>query len=187
MMKVWMAFLVLFLVSLTGWGTFIVEGVEHKILIFGIVGALITTIISVHSITLNHNKVKERELELLRIKEKIKVFQYFYTAYFDLIASVKAGSGSKITPKIISDMMEFKKGLMNWGSEELIANYLDFDIQSQLPADPSDPFRIIRDGDKFLKDMRKDLGFEDKGKVNVMNIILDTEARQEFETSAKGR
>lgn len=70
MMKVWMAFLVLFLVSLTGWGTFIVEGVEHKILIFGIVGALVTTIISVHSITwiliLNHNyqKIPQTHLEL---------------------------------------------------------------------------------------------------------------------------
>ena len=80
--------------------------------------------------------------------------------------------------------MEFKKGLMNWGSEELIANYLEFDTKSQQPADPTDPYRIIRDGDKFLKDLRKDLGFEDKNKVNIMSIILDAEARRKFDKSS---
>ncbi|GJM12270.1 MAG: hypothetical protein DHS20C12_06730 [Pseudohongiella sp.] len=182
-----MVILGIFLILLTGWGTFVVSATEQKILIFGIVGALITTIISVYSITLTHDKVKERELELLRIKEKQKVFQHFYNAYFDIIVSIKKGKGGKVTPKLISDMMEFKKGLMNWGSEELIANYLDFDLKAQQPSDPSDPYRIIRDGNKFLKDLRKDLGFDDQGKVNIMSIILDGDARREFESSNNGR
>jgi len=184
LIKIWMSLLIAFLITLTGWGTFFVSETDYKILIFGIVGALITTITSVYSITLAHNKAKEREMELLRIKEKQKVFQYFYNAYFDIIASYKNDNGGKVTPKLISNMMEFKKGLMNWGSEELIANYLEFDTKSQQPADPTDPYRIIRDGDKFLKDLRKDLGFEDKNKVNIMSIILDAEARRKFDKSS---
>lgn len=181
-----MSILIVFLFALTVWGTFFVPKIDSKILIFGIVGALITAITSVYSITLNHTKAKERELELLRIKEKQKFFSHFYNAYFDIIVSFKQGkNGNKIPASLVTNMLEFKKGLMNWGSEELIANYLEFDTKIQQPADPNDLYRIIRDGDKFLKDLRKDLGFEDSDKVNIMSIILDADARKQFESSTK--
>lgn len=186
MLRLWMSILIAFLLSLTVWGTLFVSETDDKILIFGIVGVLITAITSVYSITLNHTKAKERELELLRIKEKQKFFSHFYNAYFDIILSFKQGKNNgKISAKLVADMLEFKKGLMNWGSEELIANYLEFDTRMQQPADPNDLYRIIRDGDKFLKDLRRDLGFEDKDQVNIMSIILDADARNQFESSTK--
>lgn len=186
MLKLWVSILIVFLFALTFWGAFFVPETGDKILIFGIVAALITAITSVYSITLNHMKTKERELELIRIKEKQKFFSHFYNAYFDIMVSLKQGkNGKKTSADLVTNMLEFKKGLMNWGSEELIANYLEFDTKIQQPADPTDLYRIIRDGDKFLKDLRKDLGFEDSDKVNIMSIILDAEARNQFELSTK--
>lgn len=185
MLKLWIMFLIIFLIALTSWGIFFIQDINSKILVFGIVGALITAITSVYSVILNHNKFKERELELIRIKEKQRFYLHFYNAYFDLLQKAKKSKDKAIPPEIIKNLLEFKKGLANWGSEELIANYLEFDAKIQQPADPKDPYRIIRDGDKFLKDLRKDLGFQDSGKVNIMSIVLDPDARKDFNTNQK--
>jgi hypothetical protein len=80
-----------FIVSLTLWAIFYVEKTEHQIPIFGIVGAIITAITSVIAVTLNNKKAKEREFELLIVKEKQKVFEHFYNAYFEILKNVKKG------------------------------------------------------------------------------------------------
>jgi hypothetical protein len=77
-------------------------------------------------------------------------------------------------------MMEFKRGLMNWGSEELIQNYLDYDSKLLQSKDRNNVFEMLKDGDKFLKDLRKEMGFKDTDKVNIMSIILTAEAREDY-------
>jgi uncharacterized membrane protein len=68
--KIWLVVLIIFLISLTSWAIFFVSKTEHQITIFGIVGAIVTAVTSVLSVNLNHNKVKEREIDLLVMKEK---------------------------------------------------------------------------------------------------------------------
>lgn len=76
-------------------------------------------------------------------------------------------------------MYQFRQGLMNWGSENLIEKYLEYE-DSLASSDGSDPAILIKVGDTFIKTMRKELGFEDTGDVNIMSVILDAPARKEI-------
>ncbi len=183
--KFWMFLSGSFIVSLSLWAIFYVEKTEHQIPIFGIVGAIITAITSVITITLNNKKAKEREFELLIVKEKQKVFEHFYNAYFEMLKNVKKGKAHGLSNKAELEMMEFKRGLMNWGSEELIQNYLDYDSKLLQAKDSNNVFEMLKDGDKFLKDLRKEMGFKDTDKVNIMSIILTAEAREELNEKSK--
>lgn len=185
MLKIWMFLTGSFIVSLTYWAVFYVEKIEHQIPIFGIVGAIITAITSVITVTLNNKKAKDRELEIIVVKEKQKVFEHFYNAYFELLKNVKKGKTHGLSNKAESEMMEFKRGLMNWGSEELIKNYLEYDSKLLQSRNKSDTFDMLKDGDKFLKDLRREMGFKDSDEVNIMSVILTAEAREELKDKTK--
>ena len=185
MLKIWMFLTGSFIFTLAYWAIFYVEEIKHQIPIFAIIGAVITAITSVITVTLNNKKAKERELELLVLKEKQKVFEHFYNAYFEILKNVKKKKKQALSPKIESEMMEFKRGLMNWGSEELIKNYLDYDAKLIQANDDTDTFDMLKDGDKFFKDLRKEMGFSDSGKVNIMSVILTAEAREEMKDKPK--
>jgi hypothetical protein len=73
--------------------------------------------------------------------------------------------------------MSFKRGLMNWGSEGLIKEYLDYESKLN---DQKDSSNIVINADNFLRCMRKDMGFKDSGKVNIMSVILTAESREEI-------
>lgn len=176
--RIWFTLLILLLLSLSTWAIFFVAKPEHKIAIFGIVGAIIAALTSVLSININHNKVKEREIDLLVMKEKQKVFEHFYNAYFDIIKSTKKGNQSKIATKVENQLMDFKRGLMNWGSEYIIRSFLDF--EENLEKQGQSTSEMLDNGNKFIKDLRKEMGFHDSSDLNVISIILTNEARQEL-------
>ncbi len=183
--KLWMVLLIGFLIGLSTWAIYFIDKTEHQIIIFGIVGAIIVAITSVLSVTLNNKNIKERERELLVIREKQKVFEHFYNAYFEMLKAVKKGKTRNISNKAESEMLEFKRGLMNWGSEELIQNYLDFDSKLLHSKGENSTFDMLRDGDKFLKDLRREMGFYDSDKINIMSVILTAEARDELKVKSK--
>ena len=185
MLKIWMFLTSSFIFCLTFWAVFYVEKTEHQIPIFGIVGATIVAITSVITVTLNNKKTKEREFELLILKEKQKVFEHFYNAYFEILKNIKKGKKQALSNKIESEMMEFKRGLMNWGSEELIQNYLDYDSKLIQADGNTDSFDMLKDGNKFLKDLRKEMGFSDSDGLNIMSVILTAEAREEMKDKLK--
>ena len=177
--KFWMFFLFILLIGFLIWGIFFIDDLSSKISILGIVAVIVAAFTSVLTVSINNKKAKEREYELHILKEKQKVFEHFYNAYFEVLNKVKKG-GSGLTNKVIEEMMEFKKGLMNWGSDHLIERYLEFDnkiIENQ--KDPNS-FNLFMDGDAFVKELRKELGFKDSKKVNIMSIILNAEARKEL-------
>jgi len=186
--KIWMVLLLGFLIALSSWAIFYVDKVEYKIPIFGIVGAIITAITTVLSVTLNNKKIKEREFELLVAKEKHKVFEHFYSAYFEMLKlsqSKNKNQASKLSKNAESEMMEFKRGLMNWGSEEIINDYLVYESKLTRSRDEGSKFDMLTDGNKFLNDIRREMGFIDSGKVNIMSIILTAEAREELNLNQK--
>jgi len=183
--KFWFLLSGILIVSLSSWAIFFVEKTEHQIAIFGIVAVIITAITSVITVTLNSNNEKEKELELIIIKEKQKVFEHFYNALFEILKTVKQGDPQGLSKKAEQEMMEFKRGLMNWGSEDLIQKYLDYEhnlIQSQ---SNKDPMETIKKADRFLKDLRKEMGFKDTNKINIYSIILTAEARDELILKSK--
>jgi len=177
--KLWMAFLFLLLAGFLCWGIFYVEDLKSKISILGIVAIIVAAVTSVLTVTINNKKTKEREYELHILKEKQKVYEHFYNSYFEILKGVKKGNKG-LSNKVEQEMMAFKKGLMNWGSEKLIEEYLSFDEKLIKSEGDSEKFNIINDGNNFVKALRKDLGFSDSDKVNIMSIILTAEARKEL-------
>lgn len=178
--KFWMILTGCFLFGLTFWAIFFVEEIKNQIPIFAIVGVIITALASVITVTLNNNKAKERELELLIMKEKQKAFVHFYNAYFELMKNVKKGKSNALSDEAESEMIEFKKGLMNWCSEGLIQAYLDYDHDIQESQKRNDASKVLKIGDKLLKEFRKEIGIKDEKKVNIMSIILDAKSREKL-------
>jgi uncharacterized membrane protein len=180
--KFWMIFLFLLLTGFLIWGIFYVDDLQSKIAILGIVAIIVAAFTSVLTVGINNNKAKEREYELHILKEKQKVFEHFYNSYFEMLKGVKKGNKG-LSNKVEQEMMEFKKGLMNWGSDKLIKEYLAFDTKLIESQGNPDKFNILKDGNDFIKALRKELGFNDSKEVNVMSIILTAEARKELKES----
>jgi hypothetical protein len=175
----WMTFLSLLLLGLIYWAVFIIVDIKDKISILGIVALISAAFTSVLTVSINNKKAKEREYELHILKEKQKVFEHFYNSYFEMLFNVKKGKVG-LSSKAEQEMLLFKKGLMNWGSERIIKKYLDFDNKLIERQSESDKFNILRVGDEFVKELRKELGYNDSNKINVMSIILNAEARKEL-------
>lgn len=176
---IWMIFLFLFLVGFLIWGIFYVDDTDNKISILGIVAIIVAAFTSVLTVSINNKKAKEREYEFHVLKEKQKVFEHFYNSYFDILFNVKKNK-SGLSRKAEEEMLLFKKGLMNWGSDKIIKNYIDFENKLQGIGKDNKTFNILIDGDNFFKDLRKELGFNDSKHINILSIILTPEARIEL-------
>jgi hypothetical protein len=176
-----MSLLVLFVLSLSTWAITGNLNTEQRITIFGIVGVVIAAITSVYSIGLNHQKTKEREIENIHLNELKIVLQHFYDAVTESMIHVKKNSHTDFSKKVESEMIQFKKGLMNWGSEKLIKSFILYDniLTSQ---DPLINHKMkINATNAFLRDIRKELNFRDNIDLNIFSIFLTTEARKELE------
>ena len=172
----WMTFLFLFLISLIVWAIFYVNTEQIRVSIFGIVAVILAAFTSVLTVTINNRKAKEREYDLMILKEKQKVFEHFYNALFDGFSRSRLGKEG-LSQKALTEMMNFKRGLMNWGSERLIEKYLEYDTKL---IEGRDTFDLLKDGDKFLKEIRREMGFEVSDKINLMSIILSVDARKKL-------
>lgn len=171
-----MVILFALLSGLLVWGIWHIEKIENKISIFGIVTVIMAAFTSVLTVSINNRKAKEREYDLHVLKEKQKVYEHFYNSFFDLLKGSKKGKQG-VSPKTINEMMLFKQGLMNWGSENLINKYIEYDNKL---TQPDTTFNMLEDGNKFLKEIRKEMGFADSKKLNLIDIILTAEAREEL-------
>lgn len=179
MPRAWLCILSVFVVALLTWAIFGAEETQHRIAIVAVAGAILTAITSVLTIVINNNEAKERETRLMIRKEQQKVFTHFYSAFFEMLKSTKKGGGSQPPKRGIEEMLEFKRGLMNWGSEKLIASYLEYEASLESAA-TAGTTTMLESGDRFIKSMRRELGFEDSGTVNILAIILTPDARREL-------
>jgi hypothetical protein len=175
--NVWMVFLFSFLISLLIWGIWYVPLEDNQIKVFGIVALILAAFTSVLTVSINNRKAKEREYEFHVLKEKQKVYEHFYNTLFESFQQIK-NNKQGLSNKAITEMMLFKKGLMNWGSENLINKYLEYD--SKLAQENQETFDLIKDGDIFLKEIRKEMGFKDSSELSLMSIMLTAKARKEL-------
>lgn len=164
------------LTSLSVWSIFYIDDTENQIAVFGIIAIILAAFTSVLTISISHNKAKAKEFELLVLKEKQKVYEHFYNALFELLEGTKEKKAVH-EKKAYIEMMLFKKGLMNWGSEKLIKAFIEYDNKL---LDANGNFTMLTDGSNFLKEIRKEMGFSDSKKLNLMSIILTAEARKEM-------
>ena len=132
--QIWMIFLFLLLIGFLFWGIFYVDNLQSKISILGIVAIIVAAFTSVLTVSINNKKAKEREYELHILKEKQKVFEHFYNSYFEMLFKIKKGQ-SGLSLKAEEEMLLFKKGLMNWGSDKLIKKYLHIPYCQRVPGE----------------------------------------------------
>jgi len=178
----WMIFLFSLLIGFLVWGVFYVTDLKFKIPVLGIGGIIVTAFTSVFIVGINNTEAKRREYDFHVLKEKQKVCEHFYNSYFEILKGTNKGKNG-LSNKATQEMMEFKKGLMNWGSDRLIKKYLAFDAKLIESQGEQSKFNIIKDGNDFVKELRKELGFNDSKDVNIMSIILTAEARKELKES----
>ncbi len=175
--NIWLFILILILVSLSVWGIFYIDDLELKISVLGIVALIVAAFTSVMTVNINNKKTREREYELHILKEKQKVCEHFYNAIFEIFKNVK-NNRDGLSKKTIEEMSLFKKGLMNWGSEELIEKYIEY--EDNLEIYKGNTSGILNNADDFLREMRKELGFKDSKSLKLMTLILSAEARTEL-------
>ncbi|WP_028872321.1 MULTISPECIES: hypothetical protein [Flavobacteriaceae] len=175
--NIWLFILILILVSLSVWGVFYINDLESKISVLGIVAVIVAAFTSVMTVNINNKKTREREYELHILKEKQKVCEHFYNAFFEIFKNVK-NNRDGLTKKATEEMALFKKGLMNWGSEDLIKKYVEY--EDNLDIHKGNTSAILNNADGFLRDMRKELGFKDSKSLKLMTLLLTAEARTEL-------
>jgi flagellar motor component MotA len=178
----WMIFLFIILSGLLIWAIWCIEDTKTKISIFSIVVVILAAFTSVLTVSINNKKAKEREYDLLVIKEKQKVFEHFYNAFFESISQSRKKGTNQLPKKTVEEMMNFKRGLMNWGSERLIKKYIEYENKM---VENRETFDLLKDGDEFLKEIRKEMGYQVSNNVNLISIILTAEARQELNLKTK--
>ncbi|QMU30144.1 hypothetical protein [Adhaeribacter radiodurans] len=176
LMIFWMAFLGCLIIGYLTWAVFFVDKPETKVSVFGITAAISAAVTSVLAVNINHKKTKEREFEFLILKEKQKVYSHFYNALFDSFHNSRVGQ-EDFSQETLNELMNFKKGLINWGSERLIKKYLTYD---NIIAGNTNVLEIITASDEFLREIRKDLGHEEAKNINLVGVVLNPEARKEL-------
>ena len=175
--NIWLFILILILVSLSIWGVFYIDDLESKISVLGIVAVIVAAFTSVMTVNINNKKTREREYELHILKEKQKVCEHFYNAFFEIFKNVK-NIRDGLTKKATDEMALFKKGLMNRGSEDLIKKYVEY--EDNLDIYKGKTSAILNNADGFLRDMRKELGFKDSKSLKLMTLLLTADARTEL-------
>jgi len=173
----WLFILISILVSLSIWGIFYIDNIDSKIAVFGIVAVIVAAFTSVMTVNINSKKTREREYEFHILKEKQKVCEHFYNAFFEIFKNVK-NNRNGLSKKAIDEMALFKKGLMNWGSEELIRKFIEY--ENNLLINEGDTKATLNNADKFLKEMRRKLGYRDSDNLRLMTVLLTAEARGEL-------
>ena len=187
--SLWMNVLATLLVGLIIWAIFFIEDNNQKIAVFAIVGVLITAVTSVVTVNLSTQKAKEKEYELMLIKEKQEVFNHFFNALFELIISSKENRETNM-PFVTKEYMNFKRGLMIWGSEEIINSFIVFDSafqnlrkENNLSQDETMMYFYVIE--TFLKSIRKDLKYSVSDKISLTDVMLDIKGRQTLKSPIK--
>lgn len=177
--RFWLFVLIFFIVSLSMWAIFFIDSESHRISVFTLIGGIVTTITSVMTVAITSKKTKEREIELIILKEKQKVFEHFYNSYFKFLKGAKSQDPNTIpSEKDIDELLEFKKGLMSWGSEELIRQFMIFEDEIAVESkSANEKFKIAG---RFFAAIRSKMGFADSDDLNVIAIVLNSAARSEL-------
>ena len=127
-------------------------------------------------------KAKEKEYELMLVKEKQKVFNHFFNVLFEIIISSKEHRKTNM-PLVIKEYMNFKRGLMIWGSEEAINSFITFDrvfqnLSKEGHLDENEKIASLSVIEIILKSIRKDLKYSVSDKIFLTGVLLGIKEQQ---------
>ncbi|MCT4673873.1 MAG: hypothetical protein N4A37_11600 [Prolixibacteraceae bacterium] len=135
-------------------------------------GALFSIFSSTIIVTYNNVQIKQREMELNIFKNKTEAYDLFLEALLTIIFDEKR---NKTSPKAKELIIKFKKGLLNWGSSQLIKQYIVF--EDFLNSDTKDEHEFFRQTNIFLRNLRKELGLSVKNDEKLLEIFLTSDSR----------
>jgi len=160
------------------WSIFVLENIDQKLTALGITGILLTGLITLVTISINNLQAKKREYDSISLKEKLASYEFFYVAIVDIIRT-KNENQNRSGKKLVSDLTTFKKGLMGWGSERLIKQYIDFENDVFYSEHLTIAQKVERI-DKILKEIRREFGYKDSKKLKLFELFLEKDARNEL-------
>ena len=122
---------------------------------FGVVAALIGLIGTVAGASATHHYTKRRDIEARHFAEKRKAYGEFINLFFGM-----AGHGKKLNQhQMQTSMLEFKKALLIWGSDDFLKLWNLIEVNPQGEAANTEALRRL---DEVLRRIRIDLGHDDK-------------------------
>lgn len=102
-------------------------------------------------------QTRKREIDARHFADKREGYMQFFDLLFTLIQSSKSGKSlteEEMLPKIIL----FKRALLIWGGPNIIEAWNNFEIKS---GDKLAPEEMLKEMEKVLREIRKDLGHDD--------------------------
>ncbi|MDH5639612.1 MAG: hypothetical protein OEZ04_14085 [Nitrospinota bacterium] len=144
-----------------------------------------------------HRFIKMREIEARHFADKQQAYLKYFNIVFEELEKIKKLKSSsadtsskgedKKKEKLQEDMMEFKKGLMTWGSSKAIRAWNDFEMLSgEGPIENQQPEEKIKEfnsaSDNFLRVIREDLGHDDSSLKpgSLWGLILNAKSKREL-------
>jgi hypothetical protein len=150
-------FLAFAIVAFTGWLIWLfvknigAADASIKAGLIGLFGMLTAALIT-------HYQSKKREIDARHFADKRKGYLHMIDLLFDIIMATKTGRELS-EEELIKEMMSFKKALIIWGSPDIIQTWNEYEISA---SDQIEPKEMIRHMERVLREIRKDLGHDDK-------------------------
>ena len=129
----------------------------------------ITALVSVTIFSMGRYFESRRDSKQRLNAEKIEVYKRFFDFYFDVFSYEKIHDEPMPPKKLLSDMIEFQKEVVFWGSDAVIKEYLDFkdkltEFSSRPAGDDKDHqarllASVFSSTAKLLSAMRRDVGY----------------------------
>ncbi len=146
--------------GLFGWFVtlFLRASVEVQTSILALFGVVIAGIIT-------HISAKKRDIQARQFQEKRAVYEDFMTLIFDVLAGQKAkelGRQPVGEKKLASRMLEFKRKLIIWADARSIEMWNEIEVNMGQVLQGADPYEMLQMWDAFMRQMRSDLGMDDR-------------------------
>lgn len=157
--------------------------------------ASIAAIGSVVALLIGRFFEQRRESKQRLSAERIEIYKKFFDLYFSLFYHEKIKGSPKPEAEILSEMLEFQKDVIFWGSDRVIRAYLDLkdtmttenDIVQRKDADKlhSSLGKLLSASSRLLVEMRKDVGYNFTS-INAkdlarLQLATDPETRKIFD------
>ncbi len=163
---------VLAFVGLVGWLSWVfvvnfnVADPSVKAGLIGLLGMFLVALIT-------NYQTRKREIDARHFVDKREGYMQFIDLLFDFIQSSRNNKNlteKEMLPKIIL----FKKALLIWGGPNIIEAWNSFEIKSGNELTPEE---ILKEMEKVLREIRKDLGHDDSqlkfGNLSGLFIIAE--------------
>ena len=129
----------------------------------------ITAIVTVITFLVGRNFEQNRDRKLKVNAEKIAIYKKFFDFYFRVFSHEKMHGTSMPEADIVTEILEFQKDVVFWGSDQVVKRYLDFKDSLTVFSAGGNPIdeeenakrwaEIMNAVAKLLVAMRRDIGY----------------------------